>query len=122
TPVGYPLRLLSLIRKDHLLSHIPEEDQNGLPSAYVSPDSLVLAGLDLSKPVFLSTPLGRLQVRLELQPGLHPEAVLYPRGDWLKCGRGVNRLIEPREADLGGQAAYYSQRARLENEPDLAPE
>ncbi|EGJ48380.1 molybdopterin-dependent oxidoreductase [Desulfocurvibacter africanus] len=121
-PIGYPLRLLSLIRKDHLLSQIPEEDQTGLPSAYVSPDCATLAELDLSKPVFLSTPLGRLQVRLELQPGLHPEVVLYPRGDWLKCGRGVNRLIEPREADFGGQAAYYSQQARLENGPDLAPE
>lgn len=114
-PAGCPLRLLSLIRKEHLLSQVPEEEQAGLPTVHVAPECPALAGLDLAKPVFLATPLGRLQVNLELMPGLHPEAVLYPRGDWLKHGRCVNRLIEPQEADLGGQAAYYAQRARLEN-------
>ncbi len=117
-PADYPLRLLSLIRKEHLLSQVPEEEQTGLPTVHVAPECPALTGLDPDKPIFLASPLGRLQVRLELLPGLHPEAVIYPRGDWLKCGRGVNRLIEPQEADLGGQAAYYGQRARLENAPE----
>ena len=118
-PQGYPQRLLSLVQKDYLLSQIPERDQAGPATVHVAPECAALAGLDLTRPVFLATPLGRLEVRVEVLPGLHPEAIVCPRGGWLKHGRGVNALIEPREADLGGQAAYYAQHARLENAPGL---
>lgn len=114
-PEDFPLRLLSLIRGEHLLSQVPEEEQTGLPTVFVAPENGALHALDLDSSVFLATPLGRLEVRVSVMPGLHPEAVLFPRGGWLKHGHGVNMLIEPREGDLGGQAAYYAQHARLEN-------
>jgi anaerobic selenocysteine-containing dehydrogenase len=111
----FPLRLLSFIRKNSLLSQLPEAAQAGPATVFVAPDCPALAGLDRGAPVWLETPLGRLPVLVEIREGFHPEGVLYPRGDWLKCGRGVNRLVQGVEADLGGQVAYYAQGARLVN-------
>lgn len=141
----YPLRLLSPVRKDSLLSQVPEDEQESPPRVFVSPDSAALAGLLRSprdgQPVNrqdgkqphpgsrggclpnqaeeamisarLETALGSMEVRVGVLDGLHPDAVLYPRGDWLSRGGCVNRLIRPREADMGGQTAYYEERARL---------
>jgi anaerobic selenocysteine-containing dehydrogenase len=113
---GYPLRLLSLIRREATHSQILPEDQGGEPPrAWVSPDSPGLAGLDLARPVFLASPLGRLRVGLETMDGLHPEAVVFRRGGWQKYGGGINQLIRARNTELGGIAAFYQQSVRLEN-------
>jgi len=108
-----PLRLLSPVRREHLLSQVPEDEQASPPTVFLAPGSPGLAGLDLSRPVLLETALGEMPVRVELREGLHPEAVVYPRGDWLSRGGCVNRLIRAIETDMGGQAAYYEERARL---------
>jgi len=114
-PEGFPLRLLSLIRLEATHSQMQPEDHTRPPKVYLAPDSPARAGLDLAKPVFLVSPLGRLEVQMTGLPGLHPEVVLYRRGDWLKLGGGVNQLIADATTDLGGGAAYYAQHARLEN-------
>jgi hypothetical protein len=85
-----------------------------LPTVEVSPDNPCLGALDGATEAFLATPLGRLRVNIQLRPGLHPEAVVCPRGGWLACGQGVNALIKGRVADAGDNAAPYQQRARLE--------
>lgn len=114
-PSDYPLRLLSLIRRDVIHSQITPEKQAGLPKVWIAPDSAVFKSVDQKKDVFLVSPLGRLQVQLETLSGLHPETVIYRRGDWIKCGGGVNRLIEARLTDMGNGSSYYSQYVRLEN-------
>jgi hypothetical protein len=48
-------------------------------------------------------------------PGLHPDAVIYRRGDWISRGGGVNQLIAAGLTDVGSGAAYYDQHVRLEN-------
>jgi len=58
-----------------------------------------------------------MTVQVEILGSLHPDAVLYPRGDWLSRGGCVNRLIAGRETDMGAQVAYYEQRARLVSAP-----
>ncbi|KAF0234757.1 MAG: nitrate [Desulfovibrionaceae bacterium] len=113
----FPLRLLSFVQKDHLLSQIPEDEQVSPPRVFVSPDSPALAGLDQTRPALLETALGSMTVRVDILDTLHPEAVLYPRGDWLSRGGCVNRLITGRETDMGAQVAYYEQRARLVTAP-----
>ncbi|GFK92744.1 Assimilatory nitrate reductase catalytic subunit [Fundidesulfovibrio magnetotacticus] len=113
----FPLRLLSPVRREHLLSQIPEDEQQAPPTLYLSPRAAAFDALDLSGPVLLETALGSMTVRVESLPGLHPETAVYPRGDWLSHGGCVNRLIRGRTADLGGQAAYYEERARLVNAP-----
>jgi anaerobic selenocysteine-containing dehydrogenase len=109
----FPLHLLSPVRRDHLLSQIPEDEQTSPPTVFVSPRCAALAGLDPSRTCRLETVLGAMPVRVAVLPGLDPHTVLYPRGDWLSRGGCVNRLIRPLEADLGGQIAYYAERARL---------
>lgn len=114
-PPEYPLRLLSLVRRKSIHSQILPEDQTHPPSIWVAPDSGGLKGLDLAKPVELVSELGRLKVSVHTMDGLHPDAVIYRRGDWINQGGGVNQLIAARLTDLGSGAAYYDQYVRLEN-------
>ncbi|MCU0585339.1 MAG: molybdopterin-dependent oxidoreductase [Desulfobacterales bacterium] len=118
-PEGYPLRLLTLVRRGAIHSQILPEEQAAPPPVWVSPESPGLVGLDLSRPVALVSPLDRLPVTLRLEPGLHPAAVVYRRGDWMNRGGGANRLIASGLTDIGGGAPFYEQYVRLENIPPL---
>jgi anaerobic selenocysteine-containing dehydrogenase len=115
SPDGYPLRLLSLIRRDFIHSQIPEEHQESPPTAWVAPDCPALTSLDRERKILLASPLGKMEIRLELMAGLHPESVVYRRGDWMKLGGGVNRIIAAGMTDIGRGAPYYQQYVRLEN-------
>ena len=114
-PTEYPLRLLTLIRRKALHSQMLPEDQQGLPSVWVAPENSCLKSLNLEKPVELVSPLGRLQVRVQTLPDLHPDVVIYRRGDWISRGGGVNQLIAAELTDIGSGAAYYDQYVKLEN-------
>ena len=114
-PAGYPLRLLTLVRREAIHSQILPEDQKSLPAVWVAPESSCLNGLDLKKTVEMVSPLGRLKVTVQTLPGLHPAAVIYRRGDWISRGGGVNQLIADGLTDIGSGAAYYDQYVRLEN-------
>ena len=81
----------------------------------VAPDSPCLENLNLEKPVELVSPLGRLTVSVQTLPDLHPDVVIYRRGDWISRGGGVNQLISAELTDIGSGAAYYDQYVRLEN-------
>jgi anaerobic selenocysteine-containing dehydrogenase len=115
-PDGYPLRLLSLVRRDIIHSQFLPEDQKMPPKVWVSPDCPVLTEIDRSRSVSLVSPLARLRVFLETLVGLHPEVVLYRRGDWMKLGGGINQLIAPGLTDMGTGTVYYDQYVRLEND------
>lgn len=69
----------------------------------------------MDEEVCLVSPLGRLKVRVEVTPGLHPEVALYRRGDWMKLGGGANQLIAAELTDIGNGAPFYQQYVRLEN-------
>ncbi len=114
-PAAYPLRLLTLIRRDTIHSQIPPEEQTDLPRVQISPACPSLGHLKLAEEVYLVSPLGRLRVNVETTPGLHPEVVLYRRGDWIKLGGGVNQLIAAGLTDIGNGAPFYQQFVRLEN-------
>jgi predicted molibdopterin-dependent oxidoreductase YjgC len=114
-PPDYPLRLLSLVRRRAIHSQMLPQDQEQLPTVWTAPDSPYLQNLTLQKNVELVSPLGRLGVSLQTMPGLHPDAVLYRRGDWISLGGGVNQLIAAGLTDIGSGAAYYDQYVRLEN-------
>lgn len=114
-PDGYPLRLLTLVRRDAIHSQIAEDEQETPPKVWVAPDCPALAVLEPNRPVFLASPVGRMAVRVETTAGLHPESVIYRRGDWYKTGGGANQLIAATLTDLGNGAAFYDQYVRLEN-------
>ena len=81
----------------------------------MAPECGGLKDLNLEKPVELVSELGRLKVSVQTMDGLHPEVVIYRRGDWISKGGGVNQLIAARLTDIGSGAAYYDQYVRLEN-------
>lgn len=115
-PAGYPLHLLTLVNRDHLHSQISENEQQGLPVCWVSPSNPTLGSLDPQRPVYLKTPLGRMQVELQSSEGLYPTAVILRRGGWMKTGHCANPLIEAKITDIGENAAYYSQHAKFEQD------
>jgi anaerobic selenocysteine-containing dehydrogenase len=114
-PADYPLRLLTLVRRKAIHSQMLPEDQKQPPFVWVAPDSPCLQDLSLEKPVELVSPLGRLTVSVQTLPDLHPDVVIYRRGDWISKGGGVNQLIAAGLTDIGSGAAYYDQYVRLEN-------
>ena len=114
-PADYPLRLLTLVRRKAIHSQILPEDQKSPPVVWAAPDCLCFNDLNLEKPVELVSPLGRLKVTVQTLPGLHPDALIYRRGDWISRGGGVNQLIAAGLTDMGSGAAYYDQYVRLEN-------
>jgi anaerobic selenocysteine-containing dehydrogenase len=114
-PTEYPLRLLTLVRRKALHSQMLPEDQKQPPTVWVAQNSPCLKSLNLEKSVALVSPLGRLKVSVQVLPDLHPEVVIYRRGDWISRGGGVNQLIAAELTDIGSGAAYYDQYVRLEN-------
>ncbi len=115
SPPEFPLRLLTLVRRNHIHSQILPEEHDSIPSVWVSPESHGFKGLDVEKDVYLTSPLGRLKVKVKLALELHPDTVIYRRGDWMKLGGGANQLIAARLTDMGDCAAFYDQYVRLEN-------
>lgn len=113
-PEGMPLRLLSLVQKRYLLSQIPQADQHGPVDVFLAPETLARLGFAHGQTALLKGERGEMRVTARERPGLAQDAVLLPRGGWLKCGRCANALTVGRECDLGGQAAYYDQWCRLE--------
>ncbi len=111
----YPLQLLTLIRRSATHSQIPAERQTEPPRVWVNPASAGLAGTEPEKKVFLASPLGRLEVRVEFDETLVEDVVVYRRGDWMCLGGGANQLLAPLETDMGRGTAYYGQGVRLEN-------
>jgi anaerobic selenocysteine-containing dehydrogenase len=114
-PPEYPLRFLTLVRRNAIHSQMLPEDQETPPRVWISPDCAALQHLDTEKPVDVVSPLGRLRVSLNLLSGLHPGALVYRRGDWMKCGGGANQLVAAELTDIGCGAAFYDQYVRLEN-------
>jgi len=114
-PPEFPLRLLSLLRRGAIHSQIASENQKGLPAIWIAADNPLFRDLDRGKDIFLVSPLGRLRVDLKTLPDLHHEVVIYRRGDWMKHGGGINRLVEAHLTDMGENSSYYSQKVRLEN-------
>lgn len=53
---------------------------------------------------------GRVTVTARVKEG----SLIFPNGIWLSEGGGVNRLIEPRETDMGHGAAFHNTRVDIE--------
>ncbi|MHB8763863.1 MAG: molybdopterin dinucleotide binding domain-containing protein, partial [Deferrisomatales bacterium] len=110
----YPLRLLTLIRRDALHSQLLPEAEPGPLPVRLHPATAAPLGLGPGSPVRVVSRVGELEGEVHLDPGLHPGAVACPRGGWASLGQGVNEATEDAVTDLGGSAAYYATGVRLE--------
>ena len=115
-PSGFPLRLLSLIRKTAMHSQILPEEQNIPADLWVSPETAASLEIEPGKDAWLVSPIGRMRVRPHTLEGLHPEALLTRRGSWMKLGGGINRLVEAELSDIGNGAPFYEQYVRIETD------
>lgn len=115
SPPTFPLRLLSLIRREAIHSQILPHKQQIPPVLQIAPDNPCLVDIDINKDVYMVSCNGKLKVKLEFLPGLHPNTVLYRRGDWMNLGGGVNQLVSEGLTDIGNGAPFYDQYVRLEN-------
>jgi anaerobic selenocysteine-containing dehydrogenase len=95
-------------------SQLPEDEQQGPARCTVSAAAARRAGVEAGQRARLTSPLGAMEVVVELSDAIHPSACLVHRGGWVCRGRGVNLLVEGVETDLGQGTAFYSQRVRLE--------
>ena len=111
----FPMRLLSLINKDFIHSQIMPEEQGDIPFVTVNPDTEYLKEIDLNKKIYLATSLGKLEVKIKFDKSLHPDIIVYQRGDWMLYKGGINSIIEAKLTDSRTGAAYYAQQAKLEN-------
>jgi anaerobic selenocysteine-containing dehydrogenase len=114
-PPGYPFRLLTLVRRESIHSQILPEEHEAPPRVWIGADNPAATDLDLGRDVFLVSPLGRLKVKVEYSRDLHPQVVVYRRGDWMSLAGGANQLVAAEITDMGDCAAFYSQHVRLEN-------
>ncbi|MEW6279848.1 MAG: molybdopterin-dependent oxidoreductase, partial [Candidatus Eremiobacterota bacterium] len=81
------------------------------PEVRVHPDSA--AGLRDGCEARLESRLGALRVVVRHDPAVHAEVALMAKGGMLRAGACANALVEARETDGGGGAAFYDQPVRL---------
>ncbi|WP_319470792.1 molybdopterin-dependent oxidoreductase [uncultured Pseudodesulfovibrio sp.] len=111
----YPLQLLTLLRGKFLHSQIPESEQAGYPTVWISKKNPAFAMLNPAMDCYLVTEAGAMRVNVETDDTIHSRAVIIRRGGWLKFGHNANVLITPKSTDMADGCAYYSQTCRLEN-------
>lgn len=109
----YPLHLLTLATEKATNSQILEARQEGETLARVHPHVAAAGGLGEGDPAVLVSSRGRLPVRLALDPGTRADTVLVQKGEWLKRGRCLNVLTEPRFT-AGTGTAFNQNFVRLE--------
>ena len=61
----------------------------------------------------IESELGRMNVRLKLDPRQRRDVVLMAKGGWLSHDRCANALVVARETDAGGGACYYDTPVRV---------
>lgn len=109
----YPLHLLTLATEKATNSQILQARQEGETVARVHPRVAAAGGLAEGDRAVLVSSRGRLAVRLALDPGTRPDTVLVQKGEWLKRGRCLNVLTEPRFT-AGTGTAFNQNFVRLE--------
>lgn len=110
----FPLRLLTLVRRNFIHSQIPEAPQGAAPEVFVAENNPLLQRVGEDGDAVMISPLGRLEVRLKGCAELYPNTVIIRRGGWLKNQQCANGLLTSLTTDMGEGAALYSQFVRLE--------
>ena len=112
-PAEYPLHLLALATSSATNSQILEARQAGEAAARVHPSAAATAGLGDGDRAVLVSPRGRMAVRVRIDATPRADTVLVTKGEWLKHGRCLNVLIEPRFT-AGTGTAFNQNFVRLE--------
>jgi anaerobic selenocysteine-containing dehydrogenase len=106
-----PLLLMALSTERAQGSQWPERRQRGLATVTVHPEAA--AGLREGDTALLESEIGKLRVRVRLDPRQRRDVALMHKGGWHHRGRSANALVRARTTDAGGGAAYYDTPVRL---------
>jgi anaerobic selenocysteine-containing dehydrogenase len=106
-----PLLLMALSTARAQGSQWPSARQRGPAELTVHPDAA--EGLSDGDPAIVESELGRIEVRVKLDPGQRRDVALMDKGGWFARGRSANALIPARTTDAGEGAVYYDTPVRL---------
>jgi anaerobic selenocysteine-containing dehydrogenase len=111
---GYPLLLHTPKPLDFEHSQMNPEEQERPFVCRVNPAAPGAEKLEDGQVARLASPSGSMEVRVKFDPELGENLCVVRVGGWLRYGRAVNALVEPRATDMGYGTAFYDQRGRLE--------
>lgn len=100
-----PRLLMALATEKAQASQWRAEQQDGPATAIVHPEAA--RGLPEGNLARLESDLGAMDVVLRFDERQRRDVVLLEKGGWLSAGRCANALVEARESDAGGCAAYH---------------
>jgi anaerobic selenocysteine-containing dehydrogenase len=106
-----PLLLMALATEKAQSSQWPSRLQAGPAAVTIHPDAA--NGFEEGQIAHLESEIGKLEVRIRLDDRQRRDVALIDKGGWYHRGRCANALVEARETDAGGGAAYYDTPVRL---------
>ncbi|MET0390542.1 MAG: molybdopterin-dependent oxidoreductase [Polyangiales bacterium] len=109
-PADYPLLFLALSTREAQCSQWAGEAPLPCPLTVHPSAALGLADGTVCE---IESPLGRMSVRLKLDPEQRPDVALAPKGGSHTAGGCANTLIRARITDLGEGGALYEECVRI---------
>jgi anaerobic selenocysteine-containing dehydrogenase len=111
---GYPLIFMTPKTRRYQQSQLLPGEQEGPPRCRVHPAAPGASGiLDRARARVVS-PVGSLDVLVQLDSELRRDVCVVISGGWLQFGRSVNALVAAQSTDVGDCTAFYDQRVRIE--------
>jgi len=111
---GYPLVFMTPKAFRYQHSQIRPEEQEEPPRCRVHPDAPGVQGIPDGARAQVVSPIGGMDVLLQLDSALHRDVCVVAQGGWLRFGRSVNALVAAQSTDVGDCTAFYDQRVRIE--------
>ena len=111
---GYPLTFVTNFSKKWLLSQMLEGEHPKVAFVRVGPEAAREAGVQHGEVARISSPVGSLDVEIQVDERVGAGMVIMPVGTWMKRGGGANVLTEDIVSNFGLMAAYGETRVRLD--------
>ncbi len=105
------MRLMALSTDQAQASQWRSDQQQGPAVLKIHPS--MANGFGDGDLVQVESAMGRLDVRLKLDPELRSDLALMDKGGWLESGRCANAITAAETSDHGGCAVYYDTPVRL---------
>ena len=111
---GFPLTFVTNFSKRWLLSQMLESEHPKRAAVRVGTEAARAAGIESGEVARLTSPVGALDVEVQVDARVGPGMVIMPVGTWIKRGGGANVLTEDVVSNFGQMAAYGESRVRLD--------
>lgn len=110
----FPLILVTNFSKKWLLSQILEKDHPQHPWIRIGTETAKVYGLRNGDKAVIRSPVGQLEVKVNVDSTIRRDMVVMPVGTWIKRGGGANVLTEDIISNFGQMAAFGDTRVQLQ--------